>query len=213
MTDAAPIIMIRGGQGKLWAALTNCYRAIRTAPRILGRLARRPCKVQQDALSAVNFYALPVFAVQEIWCYFNFWERNIMPRILVVDDEKSALTLYARELLDLGYEILQASGPREALERFRSERPDLVVLDIKMPGMDGLELLGHMLSIDRRIPIVLMSAYSFYRENFLSWAADAYVAKSSDLSEFRRTVKDLLATPKSPQEAPSDPKFRLHGAV
>jgi DNA-binding response OmpR family regulator len=120
-----------------------------------------------------------------------------MTKIMVVDDEKSTLSLYTRELADEGYEILQATNPWEALERFRSDRPDLVVLDIRMPGMDGLEVLGRLLSIDRRVPIILVSAFSFYRDNFLSWAADAYVTKSSDLSEFKRTVKDLLASPKT----------------
>lgn len=136
-----------------------------------------------------------------------------MPKIMVVDDEKTTLLLYARELADEGYEILQATNPREALERFRSDRPDLVVLDIRMPGMDGLEVLGRLLSIDRKVPIVLISAYSFYRDNFLSWAADAYITKSSDLSEFKRTVKSLLSSPKSnPGTVPNRPP-QLHGFV
>ena len=136
-----------------------------------------------------------------------------MPKILVVDDEKSTLLLYSRELADEGYEILSATSPREALERFRSDRPDLVVLDIRMPGMDGLEVLGRLLSIDRKVPIVLMSAFSFYRENFLSWAADAYITKSSDLSEFKRTVKRLLPPPKSNPGALPNRRVQLHGSV
>jgi CheY-like chemotaxis protein len=134
-----------------------------------------------------------------------------MPRIMVVDDEKSTLLLYARELADEGYEITQATNPRDALECFRSERPDLVVLDIRMPGMDGLEVLGRLLSIDRKVPIVLVSAYSFYRDNFLSWAADAYVTKSSDLSEIKRTIKALLDSPKSNSGQLPNRPMQLHG--
>ncbi len=134
-----------------------------------------------------------------------------MPRIMIVDDERSTLLLYARELRDEGYEITQATNPREALERFRSERPDLVVLDIRMPGMDGLEVLGRLLSIDRKVPIVLVSAYSFYRDNFLSWAADAYVSKSSDLSEIKNTIKFLLDSPKSNSGQVPNRSMQLHG--
>jgi len=115
-----------------------------------------------------------------------------MAKILVVDDDLGMRLLYSRELADEGYDVSCASSPREALEQFRSGHPDLVILDIRLPGMDGLEVLGRMLSIDRKTPIVLLSAYSFYRENFLSWAADAYLSKSSDTSELKRIVKRLL---------------------
>ena len=116
-----------------------------------------------------------------------------MTRILVVDDDKNALRLYESELTELGYDITPVSNAREALERFRPDRPDLVLLDIRMPGMDGLEVLARMLSLDRQVPIILISAYSHFKENFLSWAADAYLAKSSDLSELKRTIARLLS--------------------
>ena len=116
-----------------------------------------------------------------------------MSRILVVDDEKNTGLLYMRELTDQGYEVTIAANGREALEQFLSDRPDLVVLDIRMPGMDGLEVLGRLLSIDRRAPIVLFSAYaSFYQDNFLSWSADAFIPKSSDLSELKCAIRDRL---------------------
>jgi DNA-binding response OmpR family regulator len=73
-------------------------------------------------------------------------------------------------------------------------RPDLVVLDIKMPGMDGIEALGRILSRDNAIPVVLNSAYSSYQESFLSWSADAYVIKSSDLTELKSRIRTILAT-------------------
>jgi len=58
--------------------------------------------------------------------------------------------------------------------------------------MDGLEVLARIMSIDRRVPIVLNSGYSSYRNNFLSWAADAYVVKSPDPSELKRIINNLL---------------------
>jgi len=115
-----------------------------------------------------------------------------MKKILVVDDEKNIRSLYEKELQDEGYAVTLAGNGREALERFSSERPDLVVLDIRMPGMDGLEALGKLLAEDPKVPVVLNSAYSSYKDNFLSWSADAYVVKSSDLTELKETIRRLL---------------------
>ena len=115
-----------------------------------------------------------------------------MKKILVVDDEKNIRSLYEKELQDEGYAVTLAGNGREALERFNSDRPDLVVLDIRMPGMDGLEALGKLLAEDPKVPVVLNSAYSSYKDNFLSWSADAYVVKSSDLTELKDTIRRLL---------------------
>jgi CheY-like chemotaxis protein len=115
-----------------------------------------------------------------------------MKRILVVDDEANIRLLYERELREDGYDVELAADAREALDRFEADRPDLVVLDIRMPGMDGLEALGRLLAEDRKVPVILNSAYSSYKDNFLSWSADAYVVKSSDLTELKRTIKSLL---------------------
>jgi DNA-binding response OmpR family regulator len=115
-----------------------------------------------------------------------------MPKILLVDDDRNTRILYSRELIEEGYDVLQAAGPAEALELFRSQRPLLVILDLRMPHMDGLEVLSRLLSIDRRVPIILFSAYSFYQDNFLSWAADAFLEKSSDLSRLKDVIRGLL---------------------
>jgi DNA-binding response OmpR family regulator len=115
-----------------------------------------------------------------------------MKKILVVDDEKNIRSLYEKELQDEGYAVTLAGNGREALDLFSSDRPDLVVLDIRMPGMDGLEALGKLLAEDPKVPVVLNSAYSSYKDNFLSWSADAYVVKSSDLTELKATIRRLL---------------------
>jgi len=115
-----------------------------------------------------------------------------MSKILVVDDEQNTLLLFKRELTDDGYIVITASNGREALTYFRSEHPDLVILDVRMPGMDGIDTMARILSIDRHVPVVLMSAYSYYRDNFLSWVASAYIEKSSDLIPVRSTIRNLL---------------------
>jgi DNA-binding response OmpR family regulator len=75
---------------------------------------------------------------------------------------------------------------------FESESPDLVVLDIRMPGVDGLDALGRILARNPRTPVVLNSGYSSYKDSFLSWSADAYVIKSSDTYELRTKIRELL---------------------
>ena len=116
-----------------------------------------------------------------------------MPRILVVEDEPSLRRLYRGDLAEEGYEVATASNAPEALAQIETVRPDLVVLDIRMPGMDGLDAMTRILERDPRIAVVLNSAFSCYKDNFLSWAADAYVVKSSDTSELRETVRRVLA--------------------
>jgi len=112
--------------------------------------------------------------------------------ILVVDDEPNIRLLYETELRDEGYEVLLAADAREALKTIERVRPDLVVLDIKMPGMDGIEALGRILARDSAIPVILNSAYSSYKDSFMSWSADAYVIKSSDLTELKSRIRSIL---------------------
>ncbi len=113
-------------------------------------------------------------------------------KILVVDDEESLRDLYRKELEREGYEVLIASNGKEALQRLQDGKPDLVVLDIIMPVMDGMEALGPILRKDRKIPIILHTSYPDYREDFMSWAADAYITKSPDLTELKQKIQELL---------------------
>jgi len=115
-----------------------------------------------------------------------------MYRILVVDDEDNIRLLYERELTKEGYAVELASSGDEALQMFEENPPHLVVLDIKMPGLDGVNVLSRMMSIDNKMPIVLNTAYASYQDNFTTWAADAYVVKSSDLGELKTRIKAIL---------------------
>jgi len=115
-----------------------------------------------------------------------------MSKILVVEDEKSLRLLYKKDLEQDGHSVVTAATAGEGLKALETEAPDLVVLDIRMPGMDGLDCMGRILDRNPRIPVVLNTAYSSYKENFLSWAADAYVIKSSDTGELRAKVREVL---------------------
>jgi two-component system response regulator (stage 0 sporulation protein F) len=112
-------------------------------------------------------------------------------KILLVDDD-GLRDLYRKELEDEGHEVLTAINGKEALQKLEKEKPDLVVLDIVMPKMDGMEALGRILRRNRRVPVILHTSHSRYQEEFMSWAADAYILKSTDLRELKEKIRELL---------------------
>jgi DNA-binding response OmpR family regulator len=112
--------------------------------------------------------------------------------ILVVEDEKNLREFYRIELTREGYEVLTACTGKEAMEVLERRIPDAVIMDIRMPDMDGIEALGKMVARHKNIPIILNTAYSSYRDDFRTWAAEAYVVKSSDLTSLKRTLRSVL---------------------
>jgi len=115
-----------------------------------------------------------------------------MINILCVDDNENLLHLYQDELSDEGYKVVVANAGKEALRKFKKESPDVVVLDIRMPGMNGIEILNAILAKNKQALVILHTAYPQYRQNFMTWGAEAYVVKSSDLSEFKQTIRRVL---------------------
>jgi CheY-like chemotaxis protein len=115
-----------------------------------------------------------------------------MKNILVVDDDRNLSLLYEQELGEEGYQVNVVNNARDAIDRIEKTPPDLVVMDIRMPGMDGIEAMGRILARNNQLPIILNSAYTSYKDNFMSWSADAYVVKSSDLTELKREIKRAL---------------------
>ncbi len=113
-------------------------------------------------------------------------------RILLVDDEQELLSLYEEALREEGYLVLSARNGRDALRCLEASQFDLVILDVVMPVMDGLEALGKIVSRYRKMPIILHSGRPDYHSDFMTWLADAFVVKSSDLSALKGTVKALL---------------------
>jgi CheY-like chemotaxis protein len=113
-------------------------------------------------------------------------------RILLVDDEEHIRLLFKEELEEEGYVIGIASNGFEALEALRSDRFDLVVLDIKMPGMDGIQTLNEIKKLNKDQRVILCSAYGEYQQDFSSWVSDAYVVKSADMRELKQTIKNVL---------------------
>jgi len=116
-----------------------------------------------------------------------------MARILIVDDERDIRLLYSAELTDEGYEVDTAGTGDEAARLLQSRTYDLIVLDIQMKGESGLQILQKIVQERSEMPVILNTAFSCYKEDFSSWLADAYVVKSSDLTELKEEINRLLA--------------------
>ena len=117
-----------------------------------------------------------------------------MRKILVVDDEENIRLLYKEELEDDGYQVCLASSAEDAMKKVDEEKPDIITLDIKMPGMDGIEFLRILKEEKKNIPVILCSAYGKYKQDFRVWASNAYVVKSADLTELKLTIKGILGS-------------------
>ena len=117
-----------------------------------------------------------------------------MKKILVIDDEVHLQELYREELSSEGYVVSVAKDGFEGIQLCEKENPDLVIVDIRMPGMDGLETIARILNQKQRRFVIIHSAYPHYQDNFMSWNADAFIVKSSDLSELKKKVSQLLAS-------------------
>ena len=120
---------------------------------------------------------------------------QVSKKILIVDDEESLRILYKKELEEEGYDILLASNAQKALEIVESEPLDLVVLDIKMPGMDGIEAMQKIIGRKKDTPIIINSAYPNFKNSFMTWVAEEYIVKSSNLQELKDKIKQLLYKP------------------
>ena len=115
-----------------------------------------------------------------------------MKKILCVDDDLSLLYLLKEELSEEGYKVILAKDGKQAMEKFREQKPQAVVMDIRMPLMDGIETLNAMLGKDRQIPIILNTGFPEYKQNYMTWGADAFIVKSSDLSELKQKIREVL---------------------
>jgi DNA-binding response OmpR family regulator len=115
-----------------------------------------------------------------------------MYKILLVEDEPHLLELYQEELQDEGYEVMTTMDGEEAVLLTKKNLPDLVVLDIKIKKLHGLEVLKRIKEFNKNLPVVLNSAYETFKSDFSSWIADAYLIKSSNLAELKEKIAELL---------------------
>jgi DNA-binding response OmpR family regulator len=115
------------------------------------------------------------------------------PRILLVDDEQSVQTLLTYPLREEGYEVISALDGQEALDRFAEHRFDLVVLDIMLPKLDGVEVCRR-LRTRSQVPIIMLTAKDDEIDKVvgLEVGADDYITKPFSMREFRSRVKAAL---------------------
>jgi len=118
---------------------------------------------------------------------------RLMKTILVVDDDENDRVICERELRNEGYVARSVSSGPEALQFMdNNPQPDLIILDIKMSPLDGMQVLKQLRAKNVFIPVILYSDYASYREDFNTWLAEAYLVKSSDLTELKEKVKEFL---------------------
>ncbi len=116
-----------------------------------------------------------------------------MARVLLVDDEAHLRLLYRLELELDGYEILEVGTGKEALNLLEQEKIDAVVMDLRLPDMPWHLLMNELLTRRHHLPIIINTAYEQWRDDFRTWGAEAYVVKSSDLSELKQAVARYAA--------------------
>jgi DNA-binding response OmpR family regulator len=120
-------------------------------------------------------------------------------RILLVDDEQSVQTLLTYPLRRDGYEVIAAGDGQEALRRFAEQRFDLVVLDLMLPKLDGIEVCRRMRSRSQ-VPIIMLTAKGDEIDKVvgLEMGADDYITKPFSMREFRSRVKAALRRSRMP---------------
>lgn len=115
-----------------------------------------------------------------------------MKKILIVEDEDALCLLYKEELSREGYAVTTAQNAEQGLEALNRERFDLIITDIRMPGRDGVEFITQIMGLRKDIPIIINTAYQSYKEDFMTWAADAYIVKSSSLQELKSKIREII---------------------
>jgi DNA-binding response OmpR family regulator len=113
-------------------------------------------------------------------------------KILIIDDDEDTLLFISLLFVQSGFEVLKTTSAREGLNLARDQKPDLVLLDIMMPEIDGLEV-GRRLRETSDIPIVFVTAKASYEDRLKGMAiGDDYVVKPFDARELVQRVRDQL---------------------
>ena len=113
-------------------------------------------------------------------------------KILFVDDDRLVHLATKGVLEEEGYSVIAKYSGNDALNYFEITPPDLVVLDIQMPNMNGLDVLRKMKETHPHIPVILYSAFQEFKQDLSSWASDDYIVKSADFKELKDSIKRNL---------------------
>jgi two-component system OmpR family response regulator len=120
-----------------------------------------------------------------------------MAKVLVIDDEQGIRALLDTLLRRKGYDVIVAESGQKGLECFRRERPDVLVLDLKMPGMDGLTVLRQVRSLDPIMPVIILTGAGTAEteQRVRALGVTEYVEKEFSLHLLGDALKRLLKTP------------------
>ncbi len=121
-----------------------------------------------------------------------------MGRILILEDEPHLRELYRQELQAHGYGVVVASHLQEAEQTIRAQKVDLVILDLKLDKESGFDFFHKVLGRNKNIKVIIHTAYPMFKYDFRSWCADAFLVKSSDLTELLHTIGRLLTQTQDP---------------
>lgn len=117
-------------------------------------------------------------------------------KILIVDDEPFNVDVLQQELEDLNYQILTAANGQDALDKIRSQQPDLILLDLMMPVLDGFAVLSQIKADNdlRDIPVIIVSAADDSKSivKGIKQGADDYITKPIDAEHLKKKVKEHL---------------------
>lgn len=117
-----------------------------------------------------------------------------MKKLLIVEDEELLCRVYSTTLIEHGYQVLTAHDGKTALELTKKEKPDLVVLDIKLPEMSGIKVLEEIRKIDPQVPIIMATAYDSFKTDYEVWSGQVsdYIVKPIKLMELTEKIKKIL---------------------
>jgi DNA-binding response OmpR family regulator len=131
-------------------------------------------------------------------------------KILVVDDESSIREALSKVLLAEDYEVVSAENGQEAIEKFKSEKIDLLLLDLGLPVKDGRDTMIWLAQVNPLLPIIIITGRSKQRELAEKMGADALMEKPLDVPRLLQTIRELTNEPMEcrAQHAKLHPSFR-----
>lgn len=113
-------------------------------------------------------------------------------KILVVEKGKEWRSFYKHELEAAGYYVVTATDSKQALKKLQETPVDLIVFDFMKPAANEFDYLQKMMEVNRNAKVVINTDYLDYQSDFQSWVADAFLSKSSDLTQLKNTIDNFL---------------------
>ncbi|HTL54551.1 MAG TPA: response regulator [Candidatus Limnocylindrales bacterium] len=135
-----------------------------------------------------------------------------MKKILVADEDAAARRMLARVLESSGYTAIQANGIQEAMLKFRSTLPVLVIMDLRTPDHDGWKAFDDLRHLDRTIPLIAITGWPHQHDSAIKKGIDALLEKPLDLTVLLQTIQDLTEATEPAAKPAANGKIHLEPA-